>query len=255
MDSANGVKCAICYDSVCSDRTTYNIINLTCGHAFGKSCMRQWIESSNQKKCLFCNNPLTDNEIKEIKNIPLQERLAIISEKAIKLFGQTTLLLAPSIGGTIWLALHAALVGGTDAGIVFSAAVACGTCITTGAAVGAVGAAAGVDKAATVIFGTVTGAAGAAAVIFGTITGAAGAVAATDGAFAFTVGVIGITAGVIGVNAGVIGVTAGAVTAVGAIGAVTIGAIGAAAGLAAAALGAFGAHCAYEEQAMNPVVV
>lgn len=91
MDSANGFKCVICRDPICCDSAKYQSIDLTCGHAFGRSCMRKWIESSNQKECLICKNPLTDNEIKEIKNIPLQEHVAINSDKAIKLFGQTIL--------------------------------------------------------------------------------------------------------------------------------------------------------------------
>ena len=83
MDSANGFKCAICYDSICCDSTKYQSIELTCGHAFGKSCMRKWVESSNQTKCLLCRNPLTDIEINEIKTIPLQERAVIISKKSL----------------------------------------------------------------------------------------------------------------------------------------------------------------------------
>ena len=89
MDSANGFKCAICHDSICCDSTKYQSIELACGHAFGKSCMRKWVESSNQKKCLLCRNPLTDIEINEIKTIPLQERAVIFLEKSFKLFGQT----------------------------------------------------------------------------------------------------------------------------------------------------------------------
>ncbi|WP_373691127.1 RING finger domain-containing protein, partial [Endozoicomonas sp. ONNA2] len=44
MDSTNGFKCVICYDTACSDPTKDKSINLTCGHAFGKSCLRKWVE-------------------------------------------------------------------------------------------------------------------------------------------------------------------------------------------------------------------
>ncbi|WP_422468615.1 RING finger domain-containing protein, partial [Endozoicomonas sp. ALC013] len=115
MNSANGlIKCAICYDSICCDSTKYKSIELICGHAFGKSCMRKWVESSNQKKCPICTNQLTDNKLKEIKNIPLQERVVIISEKTIKLTGRTILEFAPAfavcgafLGAALWAAVGA----------------------------------------------------------------------------------------------------------------------------------------------------
>ncbi|MBO9482633.1 MULTISPECIES: RING finger domain-containing protein [Gammaproteobacteria] len=77
----DGVNCSICLDS-----KKCEIIHLTCGHAFGRSCLLNRLESHNQKTCTLCHKQLTDNDIKEIKAIPLPERLVIISKKMIKLF-------------------------------------------------------------------------------------------------------------------------------------------------------------------------
>ncbi|MBO9481778.1 E3 ubiquitin protein ligase [Salinisphaera sp. G21_0] len=158
MNSANGLKCAICYDSICYDSTKDKSIKLTCGHIFGKSCMRKWVESTNQRKCLFCNNQLTDNEIKEIKNIPLQERVIIILEKPIILIGRAILDYVPGFaaGAAFFGAIvgaSAGAVAGASAGVVVITATT--ALITAGAAAGAVAAIAEVDRGV----GTAVGAA------------------------------------------------------------------------------------------------
>ena len=163
MDNTNG-KCAICFDSICCDSTKYKSIDLKCGHAFGKSCMQKWLESSNQKNCYLCQNPLTDHEIKEIKNIPLQERAVIISEKIIKLSGQAFLknALPLTVSLAIGLAFAAAtgtVVHGTPlAGALWTAmAVTLVGTFAIGIASGAVCAAAGGDRAAARTAGAVVG--------------------------------------------------------------------------------------------------
>ena len=319
MDSANGFKCAICYDSICCDSTKYQSINLTCGHAFGKSCMRKWVESSNQKKCLLCRNPLTDIEINEIKTIPLQERAVIISKKAFKLFGQTisqivspfanptarefatvctvatvaTVAIAAVAWAVDWITDVSSIVGITGcAGIIaWTAGGIVAELIPgdiVGAAVGAVGVAAGFDSATAQAVGAAAGALGTAGALVGYFEVTASAVAAATGVvdvaataevlwFAATAGAIGITAATIGITAGAIGVTAGAVGAVitaGAFGAAVIpagafgapaaavdacgfilGALGGVLFISGAVAGAAGADAAYREQEMNPVIV
>ena len=250
MDNAGGFKCVICYDSICCDSAKYQSIDLTCGHAFGKSCMRKWIESSNQKECLLCKNPLTDYEIKEIKNIPLQERVIIVSKKAIKLFGQTILNNASFfVAGTVTtFALANAgvatrlvasfapwLAAGCNAGIVGVAA---------GVAAGAVCVATGVDMAAARAVCATAGAVGTVGIIGGYVRVNAGAVGVAVGAVGVTARTVGVAFGVIGFTAGAVGVIAGAVgVAAGAIG-VTAGAIGAVitAGTFGAAVVAAGAY-------------
>ena len=259
MDNASGYKCVICYDSICCDSTKYQSINLTCGHAFGKSCMRKWIESSNQKECILCKNPLTDYEINEIKNIPLQERAVIIAQKAIKIFCRNisndfsllnvvpaALVVAeitagPFFGDHSWIPVMAATMSFT-----FS-------CMAVGGAAAAVGNAAGVDRAVVTAVGAAAGSVCTAAVTAGCILFNAEAVgvfagggvevcAADVGDVGVAVGAIGVTAGALGVITGALGVIAGAVRdSTGAIGAViTAGAFGAAL-VAAEAYGAAGA--------------
>ena len=189
MDSANGFTCAICRDSICCDSEKSKSIDLTCGHAFGKTCMRKWVESTNQKKCFLCENPLTDIEINEIKNIPLQKRVIIFSEKAIKLSGQAILKLVPPFPAetaAVPLIVATGAAGGATVGTIVAANALTGTIV--GAATGAVaGAAAGVAA------GDVGAAAGGINSADGrAVTGTVRGVAATIGASALTLGVLGI---------------------------------------------------------------
>ncbi|MBO9495103.1 hypothetical protein J7438_13540 [Thalassotalea sp. G20_0] len=224
VNSANGLKCAICYDSICYDSTKDKSIKLTCGHIFGKSCMRKWVESTNQRKCLFCNNQLTDNEIKEIKNIPLQERVIIILEKPIILIGRAILDYVPAFaaGAAFFGAIvgaSAGAVAGASAGAVAGVVVitAPTALITAGAAAGAVAAIAEVDRGVGAAVGAAAGAAAGAAVGIGgfDVAAAAGVVAPA------AVGFLGAT---IGGGLGVMG-------------------------------GTLGALFVYDEQEMNPVVL
>ena len=261
MGSADGFKCVICCDSICYDSTKY--INLTCGHAFGKSCMRKWVESSNQKKCLLCEKPLTDNEIKEINYIPLQERVVIISENAIKLFGRTMLKIAPPLAAgaaSLFVVRAVGVAAGADGVAIVAAGAVGAAAVVIGAAAGAVGAAAGVDRA----IGTAVGGAGAVGLV-----GAVGAVEVAAG----TAKIAGLAAGAIAVAAGVTaGVAVGSVGSVGAAGVgagfgvgatgVAVGSVGAAGfgagfgvGAAGFTVGIIGAGVVYDEQEMNPVVV
>ena len=220
MNSAKGVECAICYDSICCDSTKYKSIKLTCGHAFGKSCMRKWVESSNQKKCPVCTNQLTDNKIKEIKNIPLQERVVIFLEKTSKLIGRTIVELVPSfaVAGAVFGAADGAVSGG----ILIAAAT---VLITAGAAAGAVAAATGASRDIGTAAGAAAGAAVGATVAIGGL-----AVAASAGGFGAASGGI-RDACVVGAAAGGCGVIVG-----GFIGGIT-------------------ADILYSQQEMNPVVV
>ena len=217
MESANGFTCAICRDSICCNSTKYKSINLTCGHAFGKSCMRKWVESSNQKECCLCKNQLTDNEINkineineinEIKNIPLQERVVIISEKTIKLLGRTIFKLVPLLAAGTAITFGAGVAVGNATGAIGAAA---GTAalvagLAAGIAVGAVGAATGVDRDAVMAVGATAGTVGAAGAAIGAAVGVAGALGVVDRtatavAVGFTVGTAGGTiTGVIGAN-------------------------------------------------------
>ncbi|WP_252177341.1 hypothetical protein [Endozoicomonas sp. 4G] len=86
-------KCAACRDTEkCNDSLT-----LSCGHAFGRKCKREWMEATNQKACLLCAKSFTDNDIAEIKRIPLRERMVTISKKTIRCFCRAISTLAPSV--------------------------------------------------------------------------------------------------------------------------------------------------------------
>ena len=218
MDSANGFKCVICYDSICCDSAKSKSINLTCGHAFGKSCMRKWMESSNQKECLLCKNPLTDNEIKAIKSIPLQERVIVILEKTTELIGRTILEFAPAFATVgITTVVVGGVTGGASGAVLAVAPVAAAA---AGVAAGAVGAAAGVNRfaggAAAAAFGAVMASG---AVVASRAVEASGAVEATTG---FTAWDVGCTATI---------------------------------GLAVSVVGVFLADIVYDEQEMDPVVM
>ncbi|WP_257265678.1 E3 ubiquitin protein ligase [Endozoicomonas sp. ONNA2] len=83
MNVSNGVSC-----SICQDVANCKIVELTCGHSFGRKCMKIWIETSGQKRCLLCSKPLTDGDLQRINHTPLYERLADISTTAIRTFSQ-----------------------------------------------------------------------------------------------------------------------------------------------------------------------
>lgn len=84
MNATEGVRCAICHDSVdCSP------FKLTCGHAFGKSCVQVWMESSDQKNCPMCRKELTDDEITQINDLPLYDRTVNVLKKATPIFTKT----------------------------------------------------------------------------------------------------------------------------------------------------------------------
>ncbi len=267
MDSTSGFKCVICYDSV-----KHQSIHLRCGHAFGKTCMRKWVESSKREECLLCKNPLTDDEVNEIKSIPLSERAVIITEKTIKLFGQTIfkfvrpfaiwtpvaiasgVAIGAATTGTAWFTTVAsrAAAGGT---------VAWSTAVAAGVAVGAVCAAAGVDRDTAKAFGASAGA----VCTFLQLAGGFGITASAAGAVGITAGALGVTATAIQVTAEGGGITAGTAGAIGvAIGSAgasgvaigfTGGAIGFIGGVAGGAIGTIGANVAYDEQQVNPVIV
>ncbi|WOG27499.1 RING finger domain-containing protein [Endozoicomonas sp. 8E] len=78
------IKCAICYDTVNCES-----IELKCGHAFGRSCMQKWLARNDKKNCHFCRKELTDIDLKEIGEIPLQERMVAILEGTIKFICKT----------------------------------------------------------------------------------------------------------------------------------------------------------------------
>ncbi|MBO9494602.1 E3 ubiquitin protein ligase [Thalassotalea sp. G20_0] len=181
MNGAKGLECAICYDSICSDLKKIKRTELTCGHAFGKSCIRKWVESSNQKKCPVCTTQLTDKKIKEIKNIPLQERVVIFLEKMIKLTGRTIVDCVPAfavpgafLGAALWATVGAA--EAAAAGVIVIAAPT--VFVTAGAAAGAVAASAGVPRNIGIAAGAAVGAAVGATVAVGGL-----AVAASAGVF------------------------------------------------------------------------
>ncbi len=223
MNSAKGLECVICYDSICCDSTKYKSIKLTCGHAFGKSCMRKWLESSNQKKCPACTNQLTDNKIKEIKNIPLQERVVIFLQKTSKLTGRAIVECVPAfaVGGAVFGAALWANVGAVDGAVSGGILIAVATVlITAGAVAGAVAAATGASRN----IGTAAGAA---------VGAAAGA----------TVAVAGLA---VAASAGVFG---------GIRDACVVGAAGGCGALAGGFVGGITADILYSQQEMNPVVV
>ena len=86
MDATSDVSCSICRDSEnCSP------FKLTCGHAFGRSCMKRRMESSGLKNCLLCEKQLSHDEVKQINDIPLYDRVVNISTKALIILGKTAL--------------------------------------------------------------------------------------------------------------------------------------------------------------------
>ncbi|USE39496.1 E3 ubiquitin protein ligase [Endozoicomonas sp. SCSIO W0465] len=148
MDTINGFGCLICHDAEqCSP------FKLTCGHAFGRSCMQGWMELSGQKKCLLCTKPLTDDEVKQFINSSLFDRMVSISSKAIPIFGKTIKLSLTAIYGG--LACSYAMNNeplGSDT-IIGATAI-----IISTASIGALGVAAGVSKVYGVSVGTAVGA-------------------------------------------------------------------------------------------------
>ncbi|MBO9495171.1 hypothetical protein J7438_13890 [Thalassotalea sp. G20_0] len=223
-NGANGFQCVICRGSICYDSAEDKTINLKCGHAFGRSCMRKWVESSKQKKCLLCTHQLTVNELKKIKDIPLQERLVITLEKTYTLFGRTILNCATGTATT-----QAVLAAGVVAAVV--AAAATGFFGNVGPATGAARGVTGAAVGAAVMFSSIVAAVAA---------GAAGAASEVDRSAARTIGAaVGAAVGSIAEDsAGDFGLT--------------VTAIGFAAGALA---GAIVADAAYDEQEMNPVVL
>lgn len=83
MNVTNGVSCSICHDV-----TNCELIQLTCRHAFGRSCMRLWLDTSDQRHCLLCEQPLTDYDLQRINYISLSERVVGVSSTAISIFKQ-----------------------------------------------------------------------------------------------------------------------------------------------------------------------
>lgn len=164
MDNVHGVKCPICYDSTDCDN-----INLECGHAFGRSCMREWLESSNQINCPFCQKQCTDDEIKEITKISFQECMLIFSKKTIKAFNPAILTynspVAPSfaVGGAVGV-FGAAAAGFAGAGLAGPT-----TTALAGLTIGTFWTSVGIEvgRATGVANGAATGAA--TGVIFGTV--------------------------------------------------------------------------------------
>ncbi|WP_422464012.1 hypothetical protein, partial [Endozoicomonas sp. ALB115] len=107
------------------------------------------MESSNQKKCPACTNQLTDNKIKEIKNIPLQERVVIFLQKTSKLIGRTIVKCVPAlaVGGAVFGAAAGAVGGAVDGAVSGGIMIAVATVlITAGAVAGAVAAATGASR-------------------------------------------------------------------------------------------------------------
>ncbi|MBO9496228.1 hypothetical protein J7438_19410 [Thalassotalea sp. G20_0] len=164
MNKVDGFKCPICFDSAECDN-----INLKCGHAFGRSCIREWLESSNQINCPVCQKQFTDDDIKQITKISLQERMSIISKKTIKMFNPAILThnspVAPSFaaGGAVGV-FGAAAAGVAGAGLAGPA-----TTALAGLTVGTFWASAGTEfgRATGVANGIATGVA--TGVIFGTV--------------------------------------------------------------------------------------
>ncbi|WBA79405.1 RING finger domain-containing protein [Endozoicomonas sp. GU-1] len=136
MDAVDDVACLICYDS-----EKCRPFKLTCGHAFGRSCMQEWMESSGQKNCLLCTKQLTDDEVKRIKRIPLYDRAVNILIKAIPIFGKTALYFF-SISG-LGTALSVIRDGFFTPSLVVATAAAVATFFPT-ATIGTLGAVAGV---------------------------------------------------------------------------------------------------------------
>ena len=83
MNVTNGVSCSICHDVA-----NCELIQLTCGHVYGRSCMRLWLGTSDQRHCLQCAQPLTDYELQRINYIPLSERVVAVSTAATSIFKQ-----------------------------------------------------------------------------------------------------------------------------------------------------------------------
>ena len=160
MNIANAYNCALCCDSTC------NPIELTCGHVFGKRCLKTRVKSSNLEKCYLCKNPLTDNELNEINNISLQERVVSTSKQAIKLFSGSVLKIVPRLAKGLAMGFGAAVAVSQGAsGVAGGASGTLVTCATSavGAAVASLGVATGVTKAnAVAIAAVAAGAVGAA---------------------------------------------------------------------------------------------
>ncbi len=83
MNVTNGVSCSICHDVA-----NCELIQLTCGHVYGRSCMRLWLGTSDQRHCPLCVQPFTDYDLQRINYIPLSERVVAVSTAATSIFKQ-----------------------------------------------------------------------------------------------------------------------------------------------------------------------
>ncbi len=115
MDSLNGVNGVEC--TLCQDSGRCESITLHCGHAYGRSCMRVSLEKYNQTNCHLCRKQLNDDDIKEIKKIPLQERVVTISKKTIKFICQVVCTYAPSFAPSTFAGFAAGATGVAGAGV------------------------------------------------------------------------------------------------------------------------------------------
>lgn len=170
--SVNGLKdfdCAICYDSTCES------IKLDCGHAFGRLCIRKWIERSNQIDCPTCQRQLTDENINEIKKASLWERAVSIPIKSTIFLCHAILMLTPPASPSAFVGLS---VGGAGTVVAGVAGMPFGPFISAAAATALMGiwSMSESERATSVVPGIVTG------VATGMFLGAGGAAALASGA-------------------------------------------------------------------------
>ena len=165
MGVTDGVGCLICHDSAqCSP------FKLTCGHAFGRSCMQRWMESSGLKNCLLCTKQLSHDEVKKINDIPLCDRVVNISTTALPIFGKTALFFFCTCGAGV--AFDVICEGSLTTSLVTYTAESTAAFFPA-ATIGALGAAAGIPEHFAAAAGAATGAAAGASPLRGANVGAA----------------------------------------------------------------------------------
>ncbi|PWA71340.1 Zinc finger, RING/FYVE/PHD-type [Artemisia annua] len=61
-----GCSCPICYDA-CTTEGNHQICNLPCGHVYGLSCIKKWLQlNQSSKKCPQCKRSCTLEDVRKL---------------------------------------------------------------------------------------------------------------------------------------------------------------------------------------------
>ncbi|KAH7423071.1 hypothetical protein KP509_12G038200 [Ceratopteris richardii] len=100
-DKTDGMNCPICMDPWTGEGM-HRICCLACGHLFGRSCIRKWLQQQGKKnsKCPHCNRKARIEDIRDLyiptltviddKNQQLREELELLKSKNEQLLVQNT---------------------------------------------------------------------------------------------------------------------------------------------------------------------